>query len=86
MASKKAGGSTTNGRDSNPKMLGIKLFGGQAVRTGGIILRQRGLKIKSGKGTFAGKDHTIHAMWDGVVGFTKGRGNRTIAIVDPIEA
>ena len=84
MASKKAGGSTTNGRDSNPKMLGIKLFGGQFAPKGSIILRQRGTKWKGGAGTFMGKDYTIHAAFDGIVSFKKGVGNRTFVIIDPI--
>jgi len=86
MASKKAGGSTTNGRDSNPKMLGIKLYGGEFADSSAIILRQRGTKIKSGPGTFVGKDHTIQAKYAGIVYFYKGVGNRTFAAIKPLEA
>jgi len=69
MAHKKAGGSTSNGRDSQAKRLGIKIFGGQAVRAGNIIVRQRGTKFYPGKNTGIGKDHTIYALADGVVAF-----------------
>ena len=69
MAHKKAGGSTRNGRDSNPKMLGVKRFGGQAVKCGEIIVRQRGTKFHPGKNVGLGKDFTIFAMIDGVVKF-----------------
>lgn len=69
MAHKKAGGSTQNGRDSQAKRLGIKIFGGQVARAGNIILRQRGTQFYPGKNVGMGSDHTIFAMTDGVVEF-----------------
>lgn len=69
MATKKAGGTAKNLRDSQPKYLGVKVTDGQAIKTGQVILRQRGSKIEAGKGTFMGKDHTIHASIDGKVSF-----------------
>lgn len=77
MASKKAGGSTRNGRDSESKRLGVKLFGGQVVRCGGIIIRQRGTSWRPGKNVGLGKDHTIFAMCDGVIRFFTGANDRT---------
>jgi large subunit ribosomal protein L27 len=71
MAHKKAAGSTKNGRDSIAKRLGVKVFGGQTIQAGGIIIRQRGTKFFPGKNTGMGKDHTIFAKTDGVVGFTE---------------
>jgi large subunit ribosomal protein L27 len=69
MAHKKAGGSTRNGRDSNPKMLGVKRYGGQVVKSGEIIVRQRGTKFHVGTNVGIGKDHTIFALIAGVVKF-----------------
>lgn len=69
MAHKKAGGSTRNGRDSNPKYLGVKRFGGQVVKAGEIIIRQRGTKVHPGMHVGLGKDHTLYALKDGVVEF-----------------
>ena len=69
MAHKKAGGSTSNGRDSNPKMLGVKRFGGESVITGNIIVRQRGTQFMAGKGVGIGKDFTLFALKDGQVKF-----------------
>ncbi len=69
MAHKKAGGSTRNGRDSNPKMLGVKRFGGQLVAAGTIILRQRGTKTHAGPNVGCGRDHTLYAKTDGHVEF-----------------
>ena len=83
MAHKKGVGSTDNGRDSNSKRLGVKLFGGQAIKAGNIIVRQRGTKYHAGENVYMGKDHTIHAKVDGTVSFTKGRLNRTFISVDP---
>ena len=84
MAQKKGGGSTRNGRDSNPKMLGVKVFGGQEVSAGAIIVRQRGTKFHAGFGTGVGKDHTIFATVDGTVSFaTKGELNRKTVFVTP---
>ena len=73
MAHKKAGGSTDNGRDSNAKRRGIKLFGGQRARSGNIILRQKGTKWFPGEGVQMGRDFTIFAIQDGVVKFTQKR-------------
>ncbi len=85
MAQKKGGGSTRNGRDSQPKMLGVKVFGGQEVSAGAIIVRQRGTKFHPGTGTGIGKDHTIFATTDGVVSFAvKGEFNRKTVIVTPV--
>jgi large subunit ribosomal protein L27 len=69
MAHKKAGGSTRNGRDSNPKMLGVKRFGGQHVEAGTIIIRQRGTRVRAGKNVGVGKDHTLYALVAGKVAF-----------------
>lgn len=69
MAHKKGVGSSRNGRDSNPKYLGVKRYGGQSVSAGSIILRQRGTKIHPGKNTGIGRDHTIFALTDGIVHF-----------------
>jgi large subunit ribosomal protein L27 len=71
MASKKAGGSTKNGRDSQSKRLGVKRFGGQAVLSGTIIVRQRGTKFHVGNNVKMGKDHTIYSVIDGVVKFER---------------
>ena len=69
MAHKKGAGSTSNGRDSNSKRLGIKVYGNQPVKSGGIVVRQRGLTFKPGKGVMVGKDYTIFALQDGIVQF-----------------
>lgn len=71
MASKKAGGSTRNGRDSEAKRLGVKKFGGEQVIAGNIIVRQRGTQYRAGVGAKVGKDHTIFALVDGIVSFKK---------------
>jgi large subunit ribosomal protein L27 len=77
MASKKAGGSTRNGRDSESKRLGVKRFGGQLVRAGEIIVRQRGTKVHPGENMGIGRDHTLFAKIDGVVEFVcRGEKNR----------
>ncbi len=83
MAHKKAGGSTRNGRDSNPKYLGVKLFGGQAVEAGNIIVRQRGTQFHPGAGVGLGRDHTLFALVDGTVAFgVKGAAKRrTVSVV-----
>jgi large subunit ribosomal protein L27 len=73
MSKTKAGGSTKNGRDSRSKRLGVKIFGGQQVATGDIIIRQRGNKYEAGENTFLGKDYTIHAASEGQVGFRQTR-------------
>lgn len=85
MAHKKAGGSTRNGRDSNPKFLGVKRFGGQAVKAGNIIIRQRGTKTKAGKNVGMGRDHTLYALTDGVVHFAQ-RGPKSHSFVDILPA
>ncbi|GAB3184797.1 50S ribosomal protein L27 [Hydrogenophaga aquatica] len=85
MAQKKGGGSTRNGRDSKPKMLGVKVFGGQEISAGAIIVRQRGTRFHAGEGTGLGKDHTIYATVDGKVSFaTKGALNRKTVFVTPV--
>ena len=85
MAQKKGGGSTRNGRDSKPKMVGVKVFGGQEISAGAIIVRQRGTKFHAGTGTGVGKDHTIFATVDGKVSFaTKGALNRKTVFVTPV--
>lgn len=83
MAHKKAGGSTSNGRDSHSKRLGVKLFGGQSVLAGNIIVRQRGTKFHPGENVGLGKDHTLFAKANGVVRFAvKGPRNRSYVIVE----
>jgi large subunit ribosomal protein L27 len=77
MAQKKGGGSTRNGRDSQPKMLGVKAFGGELISAGSIIVRQRGTKFHPGTGVGIGKDHTLFARVDGHVSFAvKGALNK----------
>jgi large subunit ribosomal protein L27 len=71
MAHKKAGGSSRNGRDSESKRLGVKMFGGQAIKAGSIIVRQRGTKMHAGVNVGCGRDHTLFATADGVVKFEK---------------
>lgn len=71
MAHKKAGGSTRNGRDSNPKYLGVKTYGGENVIAGNIIVRQRGTKFRPGANVGVGRDHTLFALADGKVKFEK---------------
>lgn len=87
MATKKAGGSTRNGRDSNPKYLGVKRFGGQLVRAGEILVRQRGTRFHAGEGVGLGRDHTLFALVEGLVTFiTKGRGNRKYVTIQRYSA
>ena len=82
MAHKKAGGSTNNGRDSNPNMLGVKKYGGQNVISGNIIIRQRGTKVHPGTGVKMGKDHTIFALIEGVVKFSNiSRSKKRVSVV-----
>ena len=77
MAQKKGGDSTRNGRDSKPKMLGVKVYGGQAISAGGIIVRQRGTQFHPGDNVGVGKDHTLFALVDGTVSFAvKGALNK----------
>ena len=81
MAHKKGGSSTTNGRDSNAQRLGVKIFGGQTVRAGNILVRQRGTKIKAGVNVGVGKDHTLFAKADGVVVYmTLPTGAKRVAV------
>ena len=83
MAQKKGGGSTRNGRDSKPKMLGVKAFGGQAISAGSIIVRQRGTRFHPGTNVAVGRDHTLYALVDGLVSFgTKGAlSKHTVSVV-----
>lgn len=84
MAHKKAGGSSRNGRDSESKRLGVKIYGGQAIKAGNIIIRQRGTKVHAGVNVGCGRDHTLFAKSDGVVKFeTKGPKNRQFVSVVP---
>ena len=83
MAHKKGGGSTRNGRDSKPKMLGVKMYGGQLISAGAIIVRQRGTKFHPGTNVGIGKDHTLFALVEGNVSFDiKGALNRrTVSVI-----
>ena len=84
MAQKKGGGSTRNGRDSQPKMLGVKRFGGEVVDGGAIIVRQRGTKFHAGTNVGIGKDHTLFALVEGHVSFSiKGSLNKHMVNVIP---
>jgi large subunit ribosomal protein L27 len=82
MAHKKAGGSSRNGRDSAGQRLGVKLFGGQAIEAGNIIVRQRGTQFHPGENVGMGKDHTLFALVDGRVEFRKGFKRRTYVLVN----
>jgi large subunit ribosomal protein L27 len=84
MAHKKGVGSSRNGRDSNPKYLGVKVYGGQTVEAGNIIIRQRGTEFHAGLGVGMGRDHTLFALKDGKVDFAvKGPKNRrTVSVVN----
>jgi large subunit ribosomal protein L27 len=86
MAHKKAGGSSRNGRDSNPKMLGVKLFGGETVAGGNVIVRQRGTRFHAGENVGMGRDHTLFALADGQVSFKTGFKRRTYVSVVPAGA
>jgi len=82
MAHKKAGGSSRNGRDSQAKRLGVKVYGGEAIRAGGIIVRQRGTRIHAGVNVGLGKDHTLFAKIDGKVRFEDhGKHGRKISVI-----
>ena len=83
MAHKKGVGSSRNGRDSNPKMLGVKVYGGQAIDAGNIIVRQRGTEFHPGSGVGLGRDHTLFATAEGAVKFTKKRDARTYVSIVP---
>lgn len=82
MAHKKGVGSSRNGRESESKRLGVKIFGGQKAIAGNIIVRQRGTQHHPGKNVGIGKDHTLFALTDGVVTFKKGRNNRSFVSVE----
>ncbi|HUZ85745.1 MAG TPA: 50S ribosomal protein L27 [Candidatus Baltobacterales bacterium] len=87
MAHKKGGGSSRNGRDSKPKMLGVKIFGGQVVDAGAIIVRQRGTKIAPGAGVGLGRDHTLFALVPGEVKFERvGKDGRRVTVAKNAEA
>ena len=86
MAHKKGEGSVKNGRDSNSKRLGVKIFGGQPAINGNIIIRQRGTQYHPGKNVGVGKDFTLFALTDGLVQFRKTREDKTIVSVAPIAA
>jgi large subunit ribosomal protein L27 len=81
MAHKKGLGSSKNGRDSNPKFLGVKMFAGQAAESGNIIVRQRGTKFRPGPGTLIGRDDTIFATRSGVVTFQTSGDRRTVSVL-----
>tara|TARA_Y100000589_G_C27032123_1_gene579450 strand:- start:225 stop:470 length:246 start_codon:yes stop_codon:yes gene_type:complete len=80
MAHKKGAGSTKNGRDSNAKRLGIKVYGNQTIKAGGIIVRQRGLTFKPGKGVDLGKDYTLFAVQDGVVKYESDKNTKFVNV------
>ena len=82
MAHKKAGGSSRNGRDSNSKRLGVKRYGGEVVRSGNILVRQRGTRIRPGDNVGCGRDYTLFALIDGQVEYFKKAGRTTVRIVD----
>lgn len=84
MAHKKGAGSSKNGRESESKRLGVKIFGGQGAIAGNIIVRQRGTKHRPGTNVGIGKDHTLFALVDGVVSFRKKKDNKSYVSVDPI--
>ncbi|MEC7829930.1 MAG: 50S ribosomal protein L27 [Bacteroidota bacterium] len=85
MAHKKGVGSSKNGRESESKRLGVKIFGGQTAVAGNIIVRQRGTKHHPGENVYLGKDHTLHAKVDGTVKFTKKKNNRSYVSILPKE-
>ena len=80
MAHKKGAGSTKNGRDSNSKRLGIKVFGNQSVKAGSVVVRQRGLTFKPGKGTGVGKDYTLFALKTGMIEFESDKKTKYISV------
>jgi large subunit ribosomal protein L27 len=86
MAHKKGGGSSRNGRDSNSQRLGVKRFGGELVRGGNIIVRQRGTRIHPGENVGLGRDHTLFALVDGTVRFIDYGGDKKRVVIDPMEA
>ena len=86
MAHKKGGGTTRNGRDSESKRLGVKVYGGQSINAGGIIVRQRGTRLHAGENVGMGKDHTLFALIDGTVKFTvRGEQKRRTVVIQPVQ-
>jgi len=85
MAHKKGAGSSRNGRESESKRLGVKIYGGQVVTAGNIIVRQRGTVHHPGNNVGMGRDHTLFATTDGVVKFTKKRDNKSYVSIEPVE-
>ena len=86
MAHKKGGGTTRNGRDSESKRLGVKVYGGQSINAGGIIIRQRGTPVRAGEGVGMGKDHTLFATANGRVRFLTRQGRAFVSVVPAQEA
>ena len=86
MAHKKGVGSSKNGRESESKRLGVKIFGGQSARAGNIIVRQRGTAHNPVENVYIGKDHTLHAKIDGLVKYTKKRDNKSFVSVEPLKS
>ncbi len=86
MAHKKGVGSSKNGRESESKRLGVKIFGGQGALAGNILVRQRGTTHHPGENVYMGKDHTLHAQVNGIVKFSKKKDNRSYVSIVPIEA
>jgi len=86
MAHKKGAGSSRNGRESESKRLGVKIFGGQFAKSGNILIRQRGTRHNPGLNVGMGKDHTLFALVDGIVRFDKKRDNKSFVSVDPMTA
>jgi large subunit ribosomal protein L27 len=86
MAHKKGAGSSKNGRESHSKRLGVKIYGGQQIIAGNIIVRQRGTKHHPSNNVGMGRDHTLYALEDGFVKFSKGRDNRSFVSVETAEA
>lgn len=84
MAHKKGAGSSRNGRDSQSKRLGVKLFGGQVVKAGNILVRQRGTKHNAGLNVGIGRDHTLFALTDGEVEFSRKKDNKTFVSIKPV--
>ena len=86
MAHKKGVGSSKNGRESESKRLGVKIFGGQPAIAGNIIVRQRGTAHRPGENVYASKDHTLHAKVDGIVKFAKSKGDKSYVSIEPFQA
>jgi len=80
MAHKKGAGSTRNGRDSQPKRLGVKVYGGEAVSSGNILVRQRGTKIHPGKNVMRGSDDTLFSILEGIVRYEESRGRKLVSV------